>query len=97
MQQSTGRLYRSAALDVPDKDGNTPMHDACEEGHLKVAKWLHEKGAKVHGTTGDGVLAPLFDSMKIGKGKRVPYSQFVKLAGGWQFMEIAGGQDVHFR
>lgn len=47
--------------------------------------------------TGDGVLAPLFDSMKIGKGKRVPYSQFVKLAGGWQFMEIAGGQDVSLR
>ena len=46
---------------------------------------------------GDGVPAPLFDSMKIGKGKRVPYSQFVKLAAGWHYMEIASGADVAVR
>jgi hypothetical protein len=47
--------------------------------------------------TGDGVLAPLFDSMKVGKGKRVPYSQFVKLASGWHYQEIANGVDVAVR
>lgn len=47
--------------------------------------------------TGTGVLVPMFDSMKIGKGKRVPYSQFVKLAAGWHYMEIAGGADVAVR
>lgn len=47
--------------------------------------------------TGAGVLVPMFDSMKIGKGKRVPYSQFVKLAAGWHYMEIAGGADVAVR
>ena len=47
--------------------------------------------------TGDGVLAPLFDSMKVGKGKRMPYSQFVKLAGAWHYLEIAGGADVSVR
>ena len=47
--------------------------------------------------TGDGALVPMFDSMKIGKGKRVPYSQFAKLASGWHYIEIAGGADVAVR
>lgn len=47
--------------------------------------------------TGSGILVPLFDSMKVGKGKRIPYSQFVKLAAGWHYIEIAGGADVAVR
>jgi len=47
--------------------------------------------------TGSGLLVPLFDSMKVGKGKRVPYSQFVKLASGWHYMEINSGADVAVR
>ena len=47
--------------------------------------------------TGQGVLVPMFDSMKIGKGKRAPYSQFAKLAAGWHYLEIAGGTDVAVR
>lgn len=47
--------------------------------------------------TGSGLTVPLFDSMKVGKGKRVPYSQFVKLAAGWHYMEIASGADVAIR
>ena len=46
---------------------------------------------------GSGIPVPLFDSMKVGKGKRVPYSQFVKLTAGWHYMEIAGGADVAVR
>jgi hypothetical protein len=46
---------------------------------------------------GSGAVVPLFDSMKIGKGKRVPYSEFVKLANGWHYMEIASGADVALR
>ena len=33
--------------------------------------------------SGEGTVVPLIDSMRIGKGPRVPYSEFVKLAGGW--------------
>ena len=51
----------------------------------------------VGNATGDGVPVPLFDSMKIGKGKRIPFSSFVKLAGGWHYIEIAGGADVSVR
>ncbi|MFK7742859.1 MAG: hypothetical protein AB8H80_21285 [Planctomycetota bacterium] len=43
---------------------------------------------------GEGVLAPLIDSMRIGKGKRVPYSQFVKLEAGWFYQKITGGSEV---
>ncbi|MBM4063239.1 MAG: hypothetical protein FJ265_19400 [Planctomycetes bacterium] len=32
---------------------------------------------------GDGTQVPLLDSMRLGKGPRVPYSEFVKLAAGW--------------
>lgn len=46
---------------------------------------------------GEGVIVPLFDSMKVGKGKRVPYSSFVKLATGWHYQEIASGADVSIR
>jgi hypothetical protein len=47
--------------------------------------------------TGQGALVPMFDSMKIGKGKRVPYSQFAKLASGWHHLEISGGADIAVR
>jgi len=46
---------------------------------------------------GEGVVVPLLDSMKVGKGKRVPFSKFVKLANGWNYQEIATGADVAFR
>ena len=46
---------------------------------------------------GEGVVVPLFDSMKVGKGKRVPFSSFVKLAAGWHYQEIASGVDVAIR
>lgn len=46
---------------------------------------------------GEGVMVPLFDSMKVGKGKRVPFSKFVKLATGWHYQEIATGADVSIR
>lgn len=47
--------------------------------------------------SGSGIPVPLFDSMKVGKGARIPYSQFIKLAAGWHYMEIAGGADVAVR
>jgi hypothetical protein len=46
---------------------------------------------------GDGALVPLFDSMEVGKGDRVPYSKFLKLADGWHYQEIATGFDVSVR
>ncbi|MCK5943437.1 MAG: hypothetical protein KAI24_15755, partial [Planctomycetes bacterium] len=46
---------------------------------------------------GEGVIVPLFDSMEVGKGDRVPFSNFVKLASGWHYQEIATGADVSLR
>ena len=47
--------------------------------------------------TGSGVLAPLLDSMKVGRGKRVPFSAFVKLADGWFHQEVHGFSEVSLR
>ncbi|MCR9244074.1 MAG: hypothetical protein NXI31_03520 [bacterium] len=39
---------------------------------------------------GEGDVAPHLDSMKVGKGKRVPASEFVKLAAGWVHLQCKG-------
>ena len=33
-------------LQKADFYGWTPMHDACQNGHLNVCEWLYENGAK---------------------------------------------------
>jgi hypothetical protein len=38
-------------------------------------------------------LAPLLDSMRIGKGPRVPFSEFVKLSSGWMFVRKSPNSD----
>jgi pterin-4a-carbinolamine dehydratase len=42
-------------------------------------------------------LAPLLDSMRVGKGPRVPFSEFVKLASGWVHMKKHNGDEVGVR
>jgi hypothetical protein len=42
-------------------------------------------------------LAPLFDSMRVGKGPRVPYSEFVKLSTGWVHLAKQNGDAVAMR
>lgn len=49
------------------------------------------------GDATDGTPVPLFDSMRVGKGPRVPYSQFVQLSTGWHYLEIGTGTDVAVR
>lgn len=80
------QIETEACVFYDDDASGKPGNGEPFEGELKS----HIVGD----ATGSGVLVPMFDSMKIGKGKRVPYSQFVKLAGGWHYMEIAGGADV---
>lgn len=42
-------------------------------------------------------LAPLLDSMRIGKGPRMPCSEFVKLSTGWVHMKKGNGDEVGVR
>lgn len=41
----------------------------------------------------DGVTVSLLDSMQVGKGPRVPFSEFVHLAGGWFHLRRAGAAE----
>jgi hypothetical protein len=45
----------------------------------------------------DGTVVPLLDSMRVGKGPRMPYSEFVKLATGWVHMKKGNGDEVGVR
>jgi hypothetical protein len=42
-------------------------------------------------------LAPLFDSMRVGKGPRMPCSEFVKLSTGWAVVKKGKGDEVGMR
>jgi hypothetical protein len=54
---------------------------------------VHTQG--VH--SGDGSDAPLLDSMRIGKGPRVPFSEFVKLSTGWHYIRRDGNEVLGVR
>ncbi|MBL8754354.1 MAG: hypothetical protein JNK15_13715 [Planctomycetes bacterium] len=45
----------------------------------------------------EGTVVPLLDSMRVGKGPRVPYSEFVKLTPGWFHIKKGPGDDVAVR
>ncbi|MEO6596969.1 MAG: hypothetical protein ABIP94_19660, partial [Planctomycetota bacterium] len=46
---------------------------------------------------GDGTTVPLLDSMRLGKGPRVPYSEFLHLPTGWFHMKKNNGDEVGLR
>lgn len=46
---------------------------------------------------GEGEIVPLFDSMQIGKGSRVPQSQFVKLESGWHHLDLPSGVEAQIK
>ena len=41
-------IEKGAAIDARNSDQNTPLHEACHNGHLEVAMALIEKGADVY-------------------------------------------------
>ncbi len=45
----------------------------------------------------NGTVVPLLDSMRVGKGPRVPYSEFVKLSTGWHYVKKAANDSVGVR
>jgi hypothetical protein len=42
-------------------------------------------------------VVPVFDSMRLGKGPRQPYSEFVKLPTGWHYLKKANGDEFGLR
>lgn len=45
----------------------------------------------------EGTPVPLLDSMRVGKGPRMPYSEFVKLSTGWVHMKKGNGDEIGVR
>lgn len=45
----------------------------------------------------DGTVVPLLDSMRVGKGPRMPFSEFVQLPGGWYDVKKGKGDDLVLR
>ncbi len=45
----------------------------------------------------EGTVVPLLDSMRIGKGPRVPFSEFVHLTAGWFHLRRGTGDDIVLR
>eukprot|EP00964_Phaeocystis_antarctica_P037843 scaffold21634_cov63-Phaeocystis_antarctica.AAC.5 len=43
-----------ASARAQDGDGGTPLHNACDKGHLDIAQWLHSLGASLDATDSDG-------------------------------------------
>ncbi|MFY9342906.1 MAG: hypothetical protein WAT39_10480 [Planctomycetota bacterium] len=72
-----------------DNASGTPGESNPFEFELKV----HTLGA--HDT--EGTPAPLLDSMRVGKGPRQPFSEFVKLATGWVHLKKHNGDELGLR
>ncbi|MBK8098552.1 MAG: hypothetical protein IPK26_15690 [Planctomycetes bacterium] len=95
-EQVTPVFYKSAASwkatigvdSVVFYDDNTnglPMNGDPFEGDFKV-------GTLGNGT--EGTAVPLLDSMRVGKGPRVPFSEFVFVNGAWHYLH--GANDRQF-
>ncbi|GAB4158095.1 MAG: hypothetical protein Fur0037_25740 [Planctomycetota bacterium] len=97
--QNTAVFYRSAAswttqvgserITFYDDSGNgNPMDENPRKDELKLY------------TLGDpeqGQIVPLLDSMRIGKGPRVPFSQFVQLDGAWKHLRVPADGKIGLR
>lgn len=47
-------LEEGALLDRKNKNGRTPLHTACLNGHFAIVRLLLERGASLHITDNDG-------------------------------------------
>ena len=93
--------YRSAASwkTTIGTDAITYYDDSCDGNPADAAPFARELRTPVLGEydLDKPTLAPLFDSMRIGKGPRVPCSEFVKLATGWVHVKKGKGDEVGMR
>ncbi|XP_028131929.1 uncharacterized protein LOC114327487 [Diabrotica virgifera virgifera] len=49
-------IAQGANLEAKDNNDNTPLHNACNNGHFNVAKYLIEKGASLKAKNKDGKI-----------------------------------------
>ena len=99
--QNTPIYYRSAASWTADIGGEQvtfyddnasgrPMEGNPFEGDLKLGTIGFSKDDARS-------KAPLLDSMKVGKGPRVPFSEFVKVGAAWHYLHRIGDDKAGFR
>ena len=78
-----------AVVFYDDNASGTP----CDSDVLEPPFKVHTLGDH----SGEGTAVPLLDSMRVGKGPRVPFSEFVKLASGWVHLRRDGNATVGVR
>jgi hypothetical protein len=89
--------YRSASSwkATFGKDEVTFYDDNASGWPADANPYEKELKSMMLGTHDDGgTVVPLMDSMRVGKGPRVPFSQFVKLSTGWHFLKKEDGDQV---
>lgn len=99
-EANTTVYYRSAAswTTTVGTETVTLYDDNCSGYPADGDAWetpytMHTLGYAAKGDDGQAdprTRAPLFDSMRIGKGPRQPFSEFVHLAAGWQLVRRNG-------
>ena len=91
--------YRSAASWKAQVGADTiTLYDDSGNGNPGDSNPLEgEFKSYTLGQPADGTVVPLIDSMRVGKGPRVPYSEFVKLSTGWHHMKKANGDSIGLR
>ena len=52
--ETARRLVTPQRVSRADSIGSQPLHWACDNGHLEVARWLHAEGAAIDATTNYG-------------------------------------------
>ena len=87
--------YRSAAS-WKGVIGTEPMQlydDNCSGNPGDANPFEPDFKSMLLGDSEKGTTVPVFDSMRIGKGPRQPYSEFIKLATGWHYVKKSTSGD----
>ncbi|MCA8953802.1 MAG: hypothetical protein KDE27_30095 [Planctomycetes bacterium] len=80
-----------------DKDTVTFYDDNCNGKPGEADVWAANLRVNTAGEhEGEGTPAPHMDSMRVGKGDRVPVTEFVQLSSGWVYLQ-AKGDHVEYR
>lgn len=98
--EANANVYYRSAASWKGTIGTEPLvlyDDNCNGTPGDADPFAPQFKSMLLGDSEAGTLVPVFDSMRIGKGPRMPYSEFVKLPTGWFHMRRSNGDEVGLR